>query len=597
MRRAMRGRDSIASKASGRWWATAHPTCISPRALTVAFLLGWLGCTAAWAGAGPWQENEASRVRLISPWERAPRSGEVVLGLEFRLEPGWHVYWKNSGDAGYPPALDFGPTAPVRDAEILWPAPERYDLRGGLVAFGYHDHVVYPVRVTFEAPEGTTLEIAADLDYVVCEVDCIPYSYRLTLAQPLVPSGTQPVRGIGEAELVEGFLERVPSAVEARPGVRSEGRLDLSDAEEPVLHVGFEGVEPGDAPELFFEPHETFEIGRPTVTHSTGEALRFTVPVSFRQVPETLPERADLAWTVTGLLAPDDALEARRSVPVGAEEEDRKDVTEDASPPLAPVSAPEALAWALLSGLLLHWTPPLLAILIAQVATWHRLSADLVRRRAGATVLGLVVGAAAVSALAGTTSRPLFWGLQFQEPTLLAWIAVTALLLAVNLWGLTDLPLTRSRGGGLVAGVAAALLALPWDLPLLGGVFGAAPDVAVALALGTGLVCPYLVLCAWPDLVARGRPEPPVEAPPSPRRLRPALGFLAAGTLLWLVYLLRSRITTEGLALFELGLLVLGLLFWARGRWRNRLASATCGLAALLLAIWLLSLVGQHRLP
>ncbi len=251
----------------------------------------------------------------------------------------------------------------------------------------------------------------------------------------------------------------------------------------------------------------------------------------------------------------------------------------------------------MLGGLLLHWTPPLLAILIVQVATWHRLPAEIVRRRAAATVLGVAVGAAAVVGLGLTTGAPLFWGLQFQEPTLLALLAVTALLLAVNLWGLTDMPLTRRHGGGLVAGVAVALLALPWDLPLLGQAFGAVSGLAMAAALGSGLLLPYLLLVLAPGLVARAASEPADEEPATSGRLRPALGFLAAGTLLWLIYLLRGRITSEGLALFELGLLVLGLFFWGRNRLRNRLASASVGLAALLLAVWLLSWVGEQRLP
>lgn len=541
--------------------------------------------------SGPWQENDVSRVRLISAWEQAPRSGEVVLGLEFRLEPGWHVYWKNSGDAGYPPALDFSPTPQVQGSEILWPAPERYDLRGDLVAFGYHDHVVYPVRLSLEAPDGDVLEVVADLDYVVCEVDCIPFSYRLTLEQPLAPEGGEPVRGVGEAELIDGFLDRVPTPVEARPGVSSQGWLDLSNPQQPVLHVTLQGVEPGEAPELFFEPQETFDVGRPAVAARTGERIELTVPLRFRQVPETLPEAVDMAWTVTGLLAPDDALEVRRSVPA----EDRDAVEERASPPADPLSLPWALGWIFLGGLLLHWTPPLLALLIAQVATWRGLSADLVRRRATATVLGVLVGAAAVVALAVATDTALFWGAQFQEPALLALLAVTALLLAANLWGLTDLPLTRRQGGGLIAGLAVALLALPWDVPWLDEAFGLLPGIAAAGVLALGLLLPYLALAIAPGWIARA-PTDPDEQATRPGRLRPALGFLAAGSLLWLVYLLRSRITTEGLALFELGLLVLGLFFWGRSRLRNRLASATVGLAALVLAVWLLSLVGQSRL-
>lgn len=556
----------------------------------MAFLCVLVSATPSPGLAGPWQENDASRVRLISPWDQAPRSGEVVLGLEFRLEPGWHVYWKNSGDAGYPPALDFGPTPAVRDAELLWPTPERYDLRGGLVAFGYHDHVVYPVRVTWDAAEGDVLEVAADLDYVVCEVDCIPYSYRVTLEQPLAGAGAEPRRGVGEAELLDGFLARVPAAVEARPGVASRGRIDLTDLEAPVLHVDLEGVEPGETPNLFLEPQDTFDVGRPEVTASADRTLRFAVPLSFRETPDDLPERIDLAWTVTGLGAPVDALEARRSVPL---ETGSSGATRRTGGPAAPTSLWSALGWALLGGLLLHWTPPLLAILLAQIATWRRLPRDLVRRRAAATALGIWVGAGLVVALAYAAGYGLFWGAQFQEPVLLGFLAVAALVVTVNLWGLTDLPLTARRGGGLVAGVAVAWLGLPWDVPFLGQPFAPSTAGFAAFALVLGWSLPYLLLALRPGWIARGDAQPD----PMDPRLRPGLGFLAAATLLWLVFLLRSHLSTEGLALLQLGLLGLGLLFWGRRRLRSRLASAACGLLALGLAVWILRMVQDFQVP
>src|SRR3954462_12312256 len=101
--------------------------------------------------AGAWQSNPQSRVRLITPWKVAPRPSsapsaqnvELRLGLHFALAPGWHVYWKNSGDAGFPPVVVFGKTPGLDKAELLWPAPERFELRGGLVALGYETEVVY----------------------------------------------------------------------------------------------------------------------------------------------------------------------------------------------------------------------------------------------------------------------------------------------------------------------------------------------------------------------------------------------------------------------------------------------------------------------
>src|SRR5436305_10158792 len=109
-------------------------------------LLGLLPLPAAGA-AGDWVVNGPSRVRLISQYRVAPGNASGAwLGLHFRLEPEWHVYWKNSGDAGYPPTLSLAGSPGGVEGELLWPAPRRFELRGGLVAFGYADEVVYPVE-------------------------------------------------------------------------------------------------------------------------------------------------------------------------------------------------------------------------------------------------------------------------------------------------------------------------------------------------------------------------------------------------------------------------------------------------------------------
>jgi suppressor for copper-sensitivity B len=77
----------------------------------VAFLLllGGLVCGAgpATAGASGWVGDEHAAVRLISAGEATGSAGSVDLGLDFRLAPGWHIYWRSPGDAGYPPSVDW----------------------------------------------------------------------------------------------------------------------------------------------------------------------------------------------------------------------------------------------------------------------------------------------------------------------------------------------------------------------------------------------------------------------------------------------------------------------------------------------------------
>ncbi|HVT57749.1 MAG TPA: protein-disulfide reductase DsbD domain-containing protein [Thermoanaerobaculia bacterium] len=304
--------------------------------LAAASLLGLLlsNPPAARAEASRWTSNEQSSVRLITAYRVAPRSGSLRLGIHFRLAPGWHVYWKNSGDAGFAPQVTFASEPRLERPELLWPAPHRYELPGGLVAFGYSDEVVYPVQAvlaTQGAASGSRrdrdfLPLAADVDYLVCKIDCVPYRYTVSLAQPL---GDQAAADPATAPLLERWRRQVPPAAEMVPGVATAGRIEVSPAGglQLVVQVDGAGAGPG-GPDLFFESHPALETGRPLVASGSsgragagGEApIVFAVPLQPRDVTKPLPPRTTFAWTVTGLQrngAPL-ALSAQREVALAA---------------------------------------------------------------------------------------------------------------------------------------------------------------------------------------------------------------------------------------------------------------------------------------
>src|ERR1700694_3774698 len=78
------------------------------------------------AARPPWTSKPQAQVRLISGGLVPPRQGELRLGIHFRLAPGWHVYWKNSGDAGFAPAVTWKQVPGLAPPDLLWPGPARY---------------------------------------------------------------------------------------------------------------------------------------------------------------------------------------------------------------------------------------------------------------------------------------------------------------------------------------------------------------------------------------------------------------------------------------------------------------------------------------
>lgn len=297
---------AIASRAFAARWLVALVSLVA--------LVALVSARPAAAAASPWISNPQSQVRLISGGLVAPRQGELRLGIHFRLAPGWHVYWKNSGDAGFAPAVTWKQVPGLAPPELLWPAPHRYELPGGLEAFGYAGEVVYPVRTAIAVPatggQPAALRLTADVDYLVCEVDCVPHRYDLVLDQPL---GQRAVADPQTAPLLDHWWREVPLAADRQPGlagiVTITSRAETTAARtaapgELRLELRLRGVTaaPGGA-DLFFEPHPALELGRPRVGAADG-GLLFEVPARRKDASASLPASTEIAWTATGLARP-----------------------------------------------------------------------------------------------------------------------------------------------------------------------------------------------------------------------------------------------------------------------------------------------------
>jgi DsbC/DsbD-like thiol-disulfide interchange protein len=138
------------------------------------------GNAAADEAASAWDGDARSAVRLIAGSGAA--SAPMRAGLEIRLKPGWHTYWRYPGDAGVPPRFDFSGSRNVEAVSVLWPAPQRIPEQG-LSAIGYTKDVILPIVVVPQNSENP-ITLRLKVDYAVCEKLCVPAqgTAELTLA-------------------------------------------------------------------------------------------------------------------------------------------------------------------------------------------------------------------------------------------------------------------------------------------------------------------------------------------------------------------------------------------------------------------------------
>jgi DsbC/DsbD-like thiol-disulfide interchange protein len=251
--------------------------------------------------ASAWAQGHASRVRLLGGGGAA---GGLLAGVQIELDAGFKTYWRTPGEAGLPPAFDWSTSVNVESAEVLWPAPDRFEDPGGVV-YGYQGRVLLPVRVRPQDP-SKPVALALTIDYGVCKDICIPAQAELSLKLP--KSAAPAVRSA-----LDNALARVPRA---QP-LKADGELSIVAAEpstadgKPRLAVRVK-VPAASSPSLFVEPPENWFLLAPAQpTANASEPGRRTFLVEVLERPPEASGPIDLRFT---LVAGDKAIETTTSL-------------------------------------------------------------------------------------------------------------------------------------------------------------------------------------------------------------------------------------------------------------------------------------------
>jgi DsbC/DsbD-like thiol-disulfide interchange protein len=230
-------------------------------------LVAFAGNALADEDASAWDGDARSAVRLIAGSSGA--SAPMRAGIEVRLRPGWHTYWRYPGDAGVPPRFDFSGSHNVRGVTVLWPAPQRI-VEQGLHAIGYTKDVILPLLVE---PQDSKLPMTLHLqvDYAVCEKLCVPAQGTAQLALSHGPSSRDDA--LARAQL------RVPKRRALGQGL-GEGSLAIRSVQRernaPRSRVIIDVAAPADAGiDLFVEgPSSDWALPLPAAVGAAGAGLQ-----------------------------------------------------------------------------------------------------------------------------------------------------------------------------------------------------------------------------------------------------------------------------------------------------------------------------------
>lgn len=164
------------------------------------------------------------------------------LGVRLSIDPGWHVYWKNPGDAGLPTRVTFTLPDGFSAGPLQFPTPHRFDQPGNIVAFGYEDSVLLLTRVIAPAnlPADFQGQFRAAVSWLVCSNVCIPGKQTVDLTL-----GSATSAGPANQELFEDWISQIPSdagdmaEIKAKAENTGECEIDIAWRDGPPDSVEF----------------------------------------------------------------------------------------------------------------------------------------------------------------------------------------------------------------------------------------------------------------------------------------------------------------------------------------------------------------------
>jgi thiol:disulfide interchange protein DsbD len=533
---------------------------------SVYSLLCWLLVAAPHGLAQTYQGKQLVRPELLADTNAVVPGKPFTVGVLLRMAPGWHTYWKFSGDAGLPTELKWKLPPGWKVGDIQWPIPLKTIDPGDIETYGYENEVLLMQEITPPSKlDGSSARLSTEANWLVCEKICIPGGATLQLDLP-VASTSEPANTDVFARYGHLLPQKLPAPNVARADwsrVGSDLRLKITSE----TLAKYPGVD------FFPVPEQEVIVGHPAVQSRNNNQIVFRIPLE--SAPKDLSSMAGLVVFA--------------QQPNG---DDRAAWQITSAPPVSGFRSTPAhgifmfLLFGFLGGLILNLMPcvlPVISLKIFGFVQQAGQSRQKILRSGIAFAIGIFAWFIALAILLISlkgAGRDVTWGgFQFTNPYFVLALSVIVLVFALNLFGVFEVSLPQSVTRGLLStserkdllgsffqGVFATVLATPCTAPFLGTALGfaftqsAAIILAMFVAIAAGMSAPYLLLSAQPAWL-RFLPKPG----PWMLHVKQFMGFLLLATLLFLLYVVGAQRGLEGAIWASCFLLVISVACWMKG--------------------------------
>ena len=526
-------------------------------------------------GPGPIKAQHLT-AQLVAASPAIAPGGTLQAGLVFTLDPHWHVYWLNAGDAGEPPKITWTMPSGITAGALQFPIPKRLP-NGPLMDFGYEDTAAFPVSLSASKSLKTgKVHLDALVSWLVCREVCIPGKAHLGLDLTVTP-GAAPTQPTGALAQAIHLLPQPPPA---------NAKLTVMGGKSDFVLTLITGQKESTAEFYPFDQDQIVNAAPQTVEPlSNGVRLRVQRDLNSSTLPAHLHGLIKLsstkAYDLTAAVTPGEVAPAA--------------ATRSASG-ASGITTITAIGLAFLGGIILNLMPCVFPVLFLKgLALVQSSSEERSRLRSHGLVytLGILVSfwvivAVLLALRAGGAQAG--WGFQLQSPVFIAVLSLGLFFFALSLAGQFELGLSLTSVGGELAqkqgfagsfftGVLATVVATPCTAPLMGAAIGfalaqsAGITFAVFTALGLGLATPYLLLSfqpAWTRILPK-----PGQWMETLKQLTSVPLFATVIGLTWLFGRLYSPSSSlDHVAFLLVGFLLVAIAGWALSRWPARWGSA-----------------------
>ncbi|HTR40949.1 MAG TPA: protein-disulfide reductase DsbD domain-containing protein [Pseudomonadales bacterium] len=554
----------------------------------IAVLLAIVFCLALTARAAHTQAT------LVLSDDTAKPGDTVWAGVDLKMDPGWHTYWKNSGTAGLPTTVSWKLPPGVTAGDIEWPLPEKIPPIE-VTTYGYNDEVMLlvPLKIGTNVPPGP-ITLTANLTWLECKDVCIPAKQTveatLNIGKETKPSSN--------AAAIESWKGKVPKTLPNLFAYAWWYSATTNDTRNLIIQIRL--PKPNGA-DFFPDSYDNFDIQAKTEFHFDEYSDSIIISKVVKKFSGDWPKEISGVIVITTnnqtsgfsvQLPVADEAEAAPGKTVSASETDTTHTTNESIPNSTGQTAPSLalmLLYAFIGGLILNVMPcvlPVIALKILGFVSEARSEPRRVRNLGFIYALGVLASFSVLAILVigiNAAGRRAGWGMQFGNPVFVVCMTTLITLVALNLFGVFEVvPGAKvmdaagnlaSRHGALGAffnGLLATILATPCTAPYMATALGFAFSQSaiiiflILLFVGLGLAAPYVLLSCNPTLL-KFLPKPG----PWMEKFKIAMGFPMLATVVWLISIASGEYGARAIWL-SVFLVVLAFAAWIFGEFVQR---------------------------